>query len=62
MRKKIELVILLILITGLVILNKNLEEQVTSEEISVEENTVVIDAGHGGCRLCKMHFFMGKFA
>lgn len=50
MQKKIELVILLILITGLVILNKNLEEQVTSEEISVEENTVVIDAGHGGCQ------------
>ena len=48
MQKKIELLILLLLIAGLSVLNKNLEKQVTSDKITVKENVVVIDAGHGG--------------
>lgn len=48
MRKKIELAILILVITGLVILNQNLTQQVASEKISVRKNTVIIDAGHGG--------------
>lgn len=48
MKKKIELVVLLFLIAGLAVLNKNLEEQVSSPKITVRKNTVVLDAGHGG--------------
>ncbi|MGN1166328.1 MAG: N-acetylmuramoyl-L-alanine amidase [Lachnospiraceae bacterium] len=48
MQKKIELVVLLLLIAGLSVLNKNLEKQVTSDKITVKENIVVLDAGHGG--------------
>lgn len=48
MRKKIELLILLLLIAGLFMLNRNLEKQVASDRITVKENVVVIDAGHGG--------------
>lgn len=48
MKKKIELVVLLFLIAGLVVLNRNLEEQVSSSKITVRKNTVVLDAGHGG--------------
>lgn len=48
MKKKIELVVLIFLIAGLAVLNKNLEEQVSSAKITVRKNTVVLDAGHGG--------------
>lgn len=48
MKKKIELVILVFLIAGLAVLNRNLEEQVSSFKITVRKNTVVLDAGHGG--------------
>jgi len=48
LKKKIELVVLIIMIAGLVVLNKNLEEQVSSQKITVRKNTVVLDAGHGG--------------
>lgn len=48
MRKKIELFLLLAAVAGVCILNKKLERQVTSEEITVNVNKVVIDAGHGG--------------
>lgn len=48
MKKKIELVILISLIAGLAVLNRNLEEQVSSDKITVRKNTVVLDAGHGG--------------
>lgn len=48
MRKKIEMVLLVLVIAGLVILNQNLTQQVASEKITVRKNTVVIDAGHGG--------------
>lgn len=48
MRKKIEFIILLLLIAGLVALNRNLEKQVDSEAVEVKENMVILDAGHGG--------------
>ena len=48
MKKKIELVVLIIMVAGLAVLNKNLEEQVSSQKITVRKNTVVLDAGHGG--------------
>ncbi len=48
MKKKIELAILISLIAGLAVLNRNLEEQVSSAKITVRKNTVVLDAGHGG--------------
>lgn len=48
MKKKIELVVLIFMIAGLAVLNKNLEEQVSSPKITVRKNTVVLDAGHGG--------------
>lgn len=50
MKKKIELAILIFLIASLAVLNRNLEEQVSSDKITVQKNTVVLDAGHGGCR------------
>lgn len=48
MKKKIELAILISLIAGLAVLNRNLEKQVSSDKITVRKNTVVLDAGHGG--------------
>ena len=48
MRKKIEFLLLLVTIAGLCMLNKKLENQVISEEITVEETVVIVDAGHGG--------------
>lgn len=48
MRKRIELAALLILIAGLIILSRNMGKYVTSDKIETKENTVVIDAGHGG--------------
>ncbi len=48
MKKKIELVVMLFLIAGLAVLNRNLEEQVSSSKVTIRKNTVVLDAGHGG--------------
>lgn len=48
MKKKIELVVILFLIAGLAVLNRNLEEQVSSSKVTIRKNTVVLDAGHGG--------------
>ena len=48
MRKKMELVVLLLLIAGLAVLNKNLEQQVNSGKVKAEKNVVLIDAGPGG--------------
>lgn len=47
MRKKVELVILILLLAGLVTVSKNLEKYVSSEKVKKGEVTVVIDAGHG---------------
>ena len=48
MYRKIELVLLLILLIGLVFANQKLQEYVSSEKVEVKENTVIIDPGHGG--------------
>ena len=47
MRKKVELVILLLLLAGLLAVSKNLERYVSSGKVKKAEITVVIDAGHG---------------
>ncbi|MGN1266467.1 MAG: N-acetylmuramoyl-L-alanine amidase CwlD [Dorea sp.] len=48
MRKKIELILVILVIAGLVMLNRNLGEYVTSEKIETKGNVVVLDPGHGG--------------
>ena len=48
MLKKVELLLLLLLIAGLSILNRNLGKLVTSDKVETRENTIVLDAGHGG--------------
>lgn len=48
MRKKMELIILLLLLVGLVAASRNLEKYVSGGQVEKEEQTVVIDAGHGG--------------
>ncbi len=48
MKRKTELAVLIFLIAGLAVLNKNLGEQVSSSKVTVRKNTVVLDAGHGG--------------
>lgn len=48
MHRKIELVILLLLLAGLVTVSRNLEKQVSGNQVKKGENTVVIDSGHGG--------------
>lgn len=48
MYRKVELVILILLLAGLVTISRNLEKQVSSNQVSKEEKTVVIDSGHGG--------------
>jgi len=46
--RKIELVILLLLLAGLVTVSRNLEKQVSGNQVKKGKNTVVIDSGHGG--------------
>lgn len=51
MLRKIELVIFLLIVTGFVILNKNLGDlinQVSSEQVKTGKKVIVVDAGHGG--------------
>ena len=47
MRKKVEFIILILLLAGLIAISKNLEEYVSGSKIKKAENTVIIDAGHG---------------
>ncbi len=47
MRKKVELIILLLLLAGLIAISKNLEKYVSSGKVKKAEKTVVIDPGHG---------------
>ena len=47
MRKKVECIILIRLLAGLIAISKNLEEYVSGSKIKKAENTVIIDAGHG---------------
>lgn len=46
--RKIELIIFLLIIAGFVILNKNLGEMASAEQVKIVKKTVVIDPGHGG--------------
>lgn len=48
MKKKIELAMLLLLVAGLVLFNRRLEEQISSVKVSEGTDVVVVDAGHGG--------------
>ena len=48
MRKKAELVILILLIAGLILTGRNLGEYVSSGKVESKEKKIVIDAGHGG--------------
>lgn len=48
MRKRMELIVVIMVIVGLVWLSKNLESYVSSGKVKSEEKTVVLDAGHGG--------------
>lgn len=48
MYKKIELVVLLLILAGIVMLSRNLEKYVSSDNVKTKGNIIVIDAGHGG--------------
>ena len=47
MRKKVEFIILILLLAGRIAISKNLEEYESGSKIKKAENTVIIDAGHG---------------
>lgn len=47
MRKKIELILVMLTLTGLVMVSKKLEKYVNSDKVEKKEYTVVLDAGHG---------------
>jgi len=48
LRKKLELVILLLFLAGLVALSKNLQKMVSSGNVAVKNKVIVLDSGHGG--------------
>ncbi|MCI9227395.1 MAG: N-acetylmuramoyl-L-alanine amidase [Dorea sp.] len=48
MRKKVELILLILLLAGLVAVSRNLGEYVSSGKVKLSKKTVVIDPGHGG--------------
>lgn len=48
MRRKVEFVLLILLLAGLIVVSKNLGNYVSSGKIKRAENTIVLDAGHGG--------------
>lgn len=47
MRKKIELILVMLTLAGLVMVSKKLENYVNSDKVEKKEYTVVLDAGHG---------------
>ena len=47
MRKKIELILVMLTLAGLVMVSKKLEKYVNSDKVEKKEYTVVLDAGHG---------------
>lgn len=47
MRKKIELILVILALAGLVTVSKRLEKYVVSDKVEKKEYTVVLDAGHG---------------
>lgn len=48
LRKKIELLLILLVLTGLIICSRHLTKYVLTDKVETKKNTVVIDAGHGG--------------
>ena len=48
MRRKLEFVLLILLLAGLIVVSRNLGNYVSSGKIKRAKNTVVIDAGHAG--------------
>ena len=48
MRRKVEFVLLILLLAGLIVVSKNLGNYVSSGKIKGAENTIVLDPGHGG--------------
>lgn len=48
MRRKVELILLILLLAGLVAVSRNLGEYVSSGKVKLSKKTVVIDPGHGG--------------
>lgn len=48
MRRKIELVVLLLILAGLLSLSKNLQKYVSSGNVVAAGKVIVIDSGHGG--------------
>lgn len=47
MRKKLELILVMLTLAGLVMVSKKLEKYVNSDKVEKKEYTVVLDAGHG---------------
>ncbi len=47
MRKKIELILVMLTLAGLVMISKKLEKYVNSDKVEKKGYTVVLDAGHG---------------
>jgi N-acetylmuramoyl-L-alanine amidase CwlD len=47
LRKKIELILVMLTLAGLVMVSKKLEKYVNSDKVEKKEYTVVLDAGHG---------------
>ena len=48
MRRKAEFFLLILLLAGLIVISRNLGRYVSSGKVKRAENTVVLDAGHGG--------------
>ncbi len=48
MYRKIELVLLILLLIGLAAVSRHLEKQTLSEKVDTKEKVVVVDCGHGG--------------
>lgn len=48
MQKKIELVVLLLVLAGLIMLSKNLQKMVSSGNVTAQNKVIVLDSGHGG--------------
>ena len=48
MRRKIEMMVLLLILAGLLSLSKNLQKYVSSENVVAAGKVIVIDSGHGG--------------
>lgn len=53
MRRKIELIVVLLLLIGVIAATGKLSSYVTSDKVSTETVQVIIDPGHGGYRVRK---------